>query len=169
MAFGFSPLRIRGQLQRWLALMLAGFCMAMMLEWLWNPTIAHSATIKQATLAEILDSNQVYIQNKQARLRDRATQGQRIRTGKARAQLNFNNGAVARLAYNSVLTVGQCARLQRGTLLVNGSVSGCTPSVVAGVRGTTYLLAVDEAGDTQVQGAGRGSCREPIASAPPGS
>ncbi|MBW4522143.1 MAG: FecR domain-containing protein [Scytolyngbya sp. HA4215-MV1] len=151
MVSGFSRFRVRGGFQHWLALGLVGFCIVLMLDWLWNPTIVHSASIQQATLSEILDGNQVYIQNKQARLNDRANQGQRIRTGKTRVQLNFNTGAVARLSYNSVLTVGQCARLQRGTLLVNGAVSGCTPSVVAGVRGTTYLLTVNEAGDTQVQ------------------
>jgi hypothetical protein len=110
-----------------------------------------AAQIQQARVTQVLDSNQVYIQNRQARVNDRAKQGERVRTGRARAQLSFNTGAVARLAYNSVLTVGQCAQLKQGTLLVSGVVSGCTPSVVAGVRGTTYVLEVNEAGQTQVK------------------
>ena len=102
------------------------------------------AQVNQATVTEILDGQEVYIQNNQARVNDRADRGQRVSTGNARTQLEFNTGAIARLSSNSVLTVGQCAQLQSGTLLVNGAVNGCTPSTLAGVRGTTYLLQVDE-------------------------
>jgi len=101
---------------------------------------ARAPTITQARITQVLDSPQVFIQNRQAKLNDSAKRGQRVRTGKARAQLTFNTGAIGRLAQNSVLTVGQCARLQQGTLLVNGAMNGCTASVVAGVRGTTYVL-----------------------------
>ncbi len=101
---------------------------------------ARSPTVSQARITQVLDSPQVFIQNRQAKLNDSAKRGQRVRTGKARAQLTFNTGAIGRLAQNSVLTVGQCARLQQGTLLVNGAMNGCTASVVAGVRGTTYVL-----------------------------
>lgn len=115
----------------------------------WHPAVAQSS-ISQGTIAEILDGTQVYIQNAQARVNDVATRGQQVRTGTARAQLNFNTGAVARLATNSVLTIGQCAQLQQGVLLVNGAVNGCTSSVTAGVRGTTYLLKVNEDGEEEI-------------------
>lgn len=108
-------------------------------------------SITRGTIAEVLDGNQVFIQNRQARVNDVANRGQQVRTGRARAQVNFNTGAVARLSNNSVLTVGQCAQLQRGVLLVNGAINGCTSSVTAGVRGTTYILEVDDDGREEIK------------------
>lgn len=104
-----------------------------------------------ATVTEILDSNQVYIQNRAARVNSVAQQRQQVRTQSARASLRFNSGAVARLAHNSSLVVGQCAQLNRGTLLVNGNLNGCSTSTVAGVRGTIYTIEVTEAGETIIQ------------------
>ncbi|WP_448600765.1 hypothetical protein [Thermoleptolyngbya sp.] len=108
-------------------------------------------SITRGTIAEVLDGNQVFIQNRQARVNDVANRGQQVRTGRARAQVNFNTGAVARLSNHSVLTVGQCAQLQRGVLLVNGAVNGCTSSVTAGVRGTTYILEVSADGREEIK------------------
>lgn len=108
-------------------------------------------SVTRGTITEVLDGNQVFIQNRQARVNDVANRGQQVRTGRARAQVNFNTGAVARLSSNSVLTVGQCAQLQRGVLLVNGAVNGCTSSVTAGVRGTTYILEVDDDGHEEIK------------------
>lgn len=108
-------------------------------------------SVTRGTITEVLDGNQVFIQNRQARVNDVANRGQQVRTGRARAQVNFNTGAVARLSNNSVLTVGQCAQLQRGVLLVNGAVNGCTSSVTAGVRGTTYILEVDDDGREEIK------------------
>ncbi len=116
------------------------------------PAIAQSPGINRAEITQILDSPQVFIQNKLAKVKDTASKGQRVRTGNARAQILFNTGAIGRLAANSVLTVGQqCARLRSGTLLVNGAMNGCTSSIVAGVRGTTYLLEVDGTGEARVK------------------
>ena len=109
------------------------------------------AQVSRATVSEILDGNQVFIQNQQAQVNSVANQQQQVRTGAARTALTFNTGAVARLAHNSSLTVGNCAQLQRGEVLVNGALSGCTGSTVAGVRGTIYTLAVDEAGKETIQ------------------
>ncbi len=115
-----------------------------------NAPLAAQTAVSRGTISEILDSNQVYIQNNSARVNDVANRGQQVRTGSARAQVTFNTGAVARLSNNSALTIGQCAQLQRGRLLVNGAVNGCTGSITAGVRGTTYIIEVDEAGQAQV-------------------
>jgi hypothetical protein len=112
---------------------------------------AQSQDNNVATITEILDSNQVYIQNRAARVSSIAQQRQQVRTRSARASLRFNTGAVARLAHNSSLIVGQCAQLNRGTLLVNGSLNGCSTSTVAGVRGTLYTLEVTEAGETIIR------------------
>jgi hypothetical protein len=112
---------------------------------------AQAQGVSAATVTEILDSNQVYIQNRTAQVNSVAQQRQRVRTQAARASLRFSNGAVARLAHNSSLVIGQCAQLNRGTLLVNGSLNGCSASTLAGVRGTIYTLEVTEAGQTIVQ------------------
>ncbi len=119
--------------------------------WPRSPAIAEQGSISRAEIMQILDSAEVFIQNKQAKVKDTANKGQRVRTADARAQLQFNTGAIGRLAHNSVLTVGQCARLQKGLLLVNGAMNGCTSSVVAGVRGTTYVLEVNEIGDANIK------------------
>jgi hypothetical protein len=111
----------------------------------------YAQTVNEAKIKEIIDGNQVFIQNQQAKVNDVAKQRQRVRTGDARAELVFNTGVTARLAKNSLLTVGQCARLQQGTLLVNGAINGCTASIVAAVRGTTYVLEVDESGKQEVK------------------
>ena len=123
------------------------FCSLYLTLGLRSPGLAQTPNVNRAEIAQILDSPQVFIQNQQAKVKDTAQKGQRVRTANARAELRFNTGAVGRLAHNSVLTVGQrCARLQQGTLLVNGAVNGCTASVIAGVRGTTYVLEVTAAG-----------------------
>jgi hypothetical protein len=112
------------------------------------PTFAQAT---QATVQEILDGNQVFIQNRRAAVKDVAKQQQQVRTGNSRASLLFNSGAVARLSPNSVLNIGQCARLRRGSILVNGAVNACSASITTGVRGTTYLLEVDDTGGQQVK------------------
>ncbi len=129
---------------------LIGLVVVLALSPFHSPLAAQTA-ISRGTISEILDGNQVYIQNNTARVNDVANRGQQVRTGSARTQLTFNTGAIARLSSNSVLTIGQCAQLQRGVLLVNGAVNGCTSSVTAGVRGTTYLMEVDEAGQEQIK------------------
>lgn len=133
--------------QKRLAFFLTGLCIFALAA----PQIAPvSAQSTQATVQEILDGNQVFIQNKQASLKDVAKQKQQVRTGNSRTALLFNTGAVARLSANSVLNIGQCARLKKGTILINGAVNACSSSITTGVRGTTYLLEVDESGNQQV-------------------
>jgi hypothetical protein len=115
----------------------------------------HSLALGQnnlaATITEILDSPQVYIQNRQVEVDSVAQRQQQVRTGNARAALQFTSGAVARLAHDSSLVVGQCAYVSQGTLLVNGAMDGCSTSVQAGVRGTLYTLEVTEDGQTVIQ------------------
>ncbi|MEO1352182.1 MAG: TonB C-terminal domain-containing protein [Cyanobacteria bacterium J06635_15] len=112
---------------------------------------AQTNPVSQARITEILNGNQVYIQNRQAAVNAIATRNQQVRTGRSRAELRFNTGAVGRLAQNTSLVVGQdCVRVRRGQLLVNGPGRGCTNQTVLGVRGTTYTLAVDEAGSATV-------------------
>jgi hypothetical protein len=116
------------------------------------PLAAQSANITQAQIIEIVSGDQVFIQNKPAKEKDIAKKQQRVSTGKARTELEFNNKAIARLGNDSSLTVGGCgAELAKGSVLLNGAVNGCTATISAGVRGTTYLLTIDEAGNEQVK------------------
>jgi hypothetical protein len=135
---------------RWFRGFVIGLSVVLLIG-LFNSTAIAQTSITQGRIAEILDGSQVYIQNAQARVNDVANRGQQVRTGNSRAQVSFNTGAVARLSTNSVLTIGQCANLQQGVLLVNGAVNGCTSSVTAGVRGTTYIMEVDEDGEERIQ------------------
>ncbi|MEI6327938.1 MAG: hypothetical protein ACOYN8_11725 [Pseudanabaena sp.] len=109
-----------------------------------------SAQATQATVKEILDGNQVFIQNRQAAVNDVAGQPQIVRTGNSRTALLFNTGAVARLSANSLLKIGQCANLRRGTILINGAMNACSAGITTGVRGTTYLLEIDDADNQKV-------------------
>ena len=139
---------VRQHRQKQLAFFFAGLCIFALAAPQLAPASAQST---QATVQEILDGNQVFIQNKRASLNDVAKQQQQVRTGNSRTALLFNTGAVARLSANSVLSIGQCARLKRGTILINGAVNACSSSITTGVRGTTYLLEVDESGNQQVK------------------
>lgn len=122
-----------------------------------EPTVTTSATptnadIQSAKVTEILDGEQVFIQDRKAAINDIAKSQEQVRTGEARAEIVFNNDAIARLSKNSLLTVGKCgAQLQKGSVLINGAVSACTSSISAAVRGTTYLLEIDEEGNEQIQ------------------
>jgi len=131
---------------------LACFLTSLFVVSLATPQIAPvSAQATHATVQEILDGNQVFIQNKQAVLKDVARQQQQVRTGNSRTALLFNTGAVARLSKNAVLKIGDCARLSRGTILINGAINACSASITTGVRGTTYVLEIDEAGNQEVK------------------
>jgi len=131
-----------------LVFFLIGFCIFAIAAPQLAPVSAQST---QATVQEILDGNQVFIQNQQAYVNDVASANQQVRTGNSRTALLFNTGAVARLSANSVLRIGQCAQLSRGTILVNGAINACSSGITTGVRGTTYLLEVDESGNQQVK------------------
>ncbi|QQE65462.1 hypothetical protein GFS31_21500 [Leptolyngbya sp. BL0902] len=112
---------------------------------------AWGQTVSDATITEVLDSDQVFIQNRQATVNSVAQNRQRVRTQLARTSLRFNTGAVARLAHHSSLMVGPCAELSRGMLLVNGTLNGCSTTTMAGVRGTLYTLEVNEDRETLIK------------------
>lgn len=107
--------------------------------------------VNKATVTAILEGNQVFIQEKQAKVKDVAQRNQQVRTGIARAELTFDNKAIARLSRNTRFTVGECGvQLQQGTALISGT-SACTRGVTAAVRGTTYVLKVNENGTEEYQ------------------
>jgi len=139
-------------LRSFVYVLMAVFSFSLSLLWNYAPIAAQGSGVNQAVVIEILDSDQVFIQNKRASKNDQANRGQRISTRNARTALKFNTGAIGRLGRNSSLVVGdRCARIRQGSILVNGQANTCSGSAVAGVRGTTYLLEVDENNQTQIK------------------
>ncbi len=100
--------------------------------------------ISQATIKEILDGNEVFVQEKIANLDDTANFGEVILTKQSRAGLIFNNGAKGRLGEQAKVTVGQCVEVEQGEILVSGSVTGCMAGLTVSVKGTLYVLKKTE-------------------------
>ncbi len=122
---------------------LLSFCLFMTLgAWL-HPA---QAQINQATVTEVLDGNQVFIQGRPARVNSTAGMGQQVSTGSSRAGLRFNNGAAGRLRPNTSLVIGQCIQIQQGGIIASGPTNACAGSVRAATRGTTFLMEVQEDG-----------------------
>ncbi len=106
---------------------------------------------ESATVREILDGNELYIDARQARVNDRAAAPQEVNTRNSRAQLGFASGAAGRLNRFSELRLGTgCFLLAKGQVLVSGKQSGCTRSSRLSVRGTNYVLSVDEQGVSEL-------------------
>lgn len=96
--------------------------------------------INQATVTEILDGNQVFIQGRRVQIDSIARSGEQIITGASRVGLRFNNGAAGRLRPNTSLVIGQCVQIQKGGIIASGPINGCASSVRATTRGTTFIM-----------------------------
>ncbi len=106
---------------------------------------------ESAEVQEILDGKELYIDQKQARVKEMAQAPQQISTQNSRGQIRFEAGAVGRLNRFSLLRLGQgCFLVDRGQVLVSGKQSGCTRSARLSVRGTNYLLEVKDNGDSEL-------------------
>lgn len=129
--------------------LIIGFCFVLFLGLLSKPTIAQ---INQAIIQEILDGDQVFIQEAQAKVEDKADFGQIVLTKESRAGMLFNNGAAGRIGSNSSVTVGQCVEVQLGQILVSGPINGCIAGVTVTVEGTLYVLETTDGntGDIKV-------------------
>ncbi len=104
-----------------------------------------------AVVQEILDGREFYIDQKPARVKEKAQAPQQISTQNSRGQIRFEAGAVGRLNRFSLLRLGQgCFLVDRGQVLVSGPQSGCTRSARLSVRGTNYLLEVKDNGDSEL-------------------
>lgn len=110
-----------------------------------------SALVNQATVQEILDGDQVFIEEVQAEVDAVAKIQQSVSTKDARAGLLFNNGSVGRLGPNSSLTIGQCIEVKQGILLASGPANGCTATFDIGIQGTIYVMEVNAQGEAQVK------------------
>lgn len=104
-----------------------------------------------ATVVEILDGDQLYINQKQARVRARASAPEVVSTKESRGQLAFSSGAAGRLNRFSLLRLGSsCFLMEKGQILVSGKQNGCTRSARLSVRGTNYVVDVQEDGTSEI-------------------
>lgn len=114
------------------------------------PSAAQSSPLR-ATVQQILDRPELFIDQRQARVKDVADEPQRLSTRNSRAQLLFSSGAAGRMTRQSVLQLGnRCFLLEQGQVLVSGKQSACTRSIRLSVRGTNYILESFDNGDAAV-------------------
>ncbi|MFN5221956.1 MAG: iron dicitrate transport regulator FecR [Cyanobacteriota bacterium] len=113
------------------------------------PPPARSAD--SAVIREILDGDQLFVEGRKAKVSQQASAPEAVSTKASRGALSFPNGAVGRINRFSQMRLGQsCFLLDRGQVLVSGKAAGCTRSARLSVRGTNYLLVVDEQGESQL-------------------
>jgi hypothetical protein len=106
---------------------------------------------ESATVQEIRDGQELYINQKQAAPKDRASAPQTVSTRNSRGQLAFSTGAAGRINRFSLLKLGSsCFLVEKGQILVSGKQNGCTRSARLSVRGTNYLIDVQEDGSAEL-------------------
>ena len=116
-----------------------------------HPLPALAAPRSDARVQEILDGNELYIDQKQAKVNQLAYRPELISTKQSRGSVAFSSGAQARINKNSQLRLGSdCARLTQGQMLVSGKQNTCVGAVKMSVRGTHYLVEVIDDGSTEV-------------------
>lgn len=99
------------------------------------------------TVQEILDGRELFIDQKQAAVKERASAPQTVSTKNSRGQLAFSGGAAGRINRFSLLRLGSsCFLMEKGQILVSGKQNGCTRSARLSVRGTNYLIDVQDDG-----------------------
>jgi hypothetical protein len=102
-------------------------------------------------IQEILDGDQLFVDGQKARVNQKATAPDDVSTKASRGALAFPAGAVGRINRFSRMRLGQsCFLLESGQVLVSGKAAGCTRSARLSVRGTNYVLEVDEQGESQL-------------------
>jgi hypothetical protein len=93
-----------------------------------NPDLGSDGSLSHATIIEILDGDQVYINDTKVRVHAIARAGQTIRTGLTRASIGFPALGAVRLGQRSSLIVGSsCIRVFKGRAMISGIVdrNGC--------------------------------------------
>ncbi len=110
------------------------------------------AQVTQATIIEILDSDQVFINSQKARRNAVGRFNQTVGTRSARTGIRFDTPGGARLDRNSSMIVGKCVRLERGRAVVSGNMgrNGCVGNVEIRPRGTVYVMELEDDGQGRV-------------------
>ena len=110
-----------------------------------------AASSGKATIEEILDGDELFIDDQKARVEETAQSPQVISTGLSRGQIAFSGGAVGRINRQSLVRLGSsCFLLNKGQILISGRQDGCTASSRLSVRGTNYVLNVGDDGSTDL-------------------
>ena len=104
-----------------------------------------------AVVQEILDGSELFIERRQAHLKEKAFTPELVRTQNSRGQLGFASGAAGRLDRFTQLRLGStCFLLSSGQILVSGPQNGCTRSSWLSTRGTNYLVTLLDDGASEV-------------------
>ncbi|MCP9859352.1 MULTISPECIES: hypothetical protein [unclassified Cyanobium] len=104
-----------------------------------------------AVVQEMLDGKELFIERRQARLKEKAFTPELVRTQNSRGQLGFVGGAAGRLNRFTQLRLGStCFLLSSGQILVSGPQNGCTRSSRLSTRGTNYLVTLLDGGDSEL-------------------
>ena len=112
------------------------------------PVFAES---QKATIQEILDGDELFIDDQKAKVEEKAQPPQVISTGLSRGQIAFSGGAVGRINRQSLVKLGSsCFLLNKGQILISGRQDGCTASSRLSVRGTNYVLKISDDGNTDL-------------------
>lgn len=104
------------------------------------------AQVREATIIEILDGDQVFINSQKAKRNAVGRFNQTVGTRSARTGVRFDTPGGARLDRNSSMIVGKCVRLERGRAVVSGQIgrNGCVGNVEIRPRGTVYVMEIGE-------------------------
>ena len=109
------------------------------------------ADSQKATIEEILDGDELFIDDQKAKVEQKAQPPQVISTGLSRGQIGFSGGAVGRINRQSLVKLGSsCFLLNKGQILISGRQDGCTASSRLSVRGTNYVLKISDDGSTDL-------------------
>ena len=109
------------------------------------------ADSQKATIQEILDGDELFIDDQKAKVEEKAQPPQVISTGLSRGQIAFSGGAVGRINRQSLVKLGSsCFLLNKGQILISGRQDGCTASSRLSVRGTNYVLKISDDGSTDL-------------------
>ncbi len=115
------------------------------------PAAAEATPFNNATIRRIIDGREVFIDRREATVDDTADRGQELSTGSSRAEVLFDRRALGFLGNNSLIRLGEdCFRLDRGQVLINGPQNTCLGTKVLGIRGTTYVLTIQEDGNYEL-------------------
>ena len=112
------------------------------------PVFANS---QKATIQEILDGDELFIDGQKAKVEEKAQPPQVISTGLSRGQIAFSGGPVGRINRQSLVKLGSsCFLLNKGQILISGRQDGCTASSRLSVRGTNYVLKISDDGSADL-------------------
>ncbi|MFQ6537743.1 MULTISPECIES: FecR domain-containing protein [Aphanothece] len=109
------------------------------------------AAKQEATVREILDGKEFFIDAKQAKVNQKARTPDVISTKASRGTVAFQNGSTARVNRNSQFKLqSDCFLLTSGQVLISGRQNTCLKSMKLSARGTNYIVSVLEDGSTEV-------------------